>query len=265
MKFLNEFKREVEMMNRLGFHPNVLKISGVITSPNFCLVSPFCRYGSLEGFLQIGKKNEEISVRPEKLLVRMLRDAAAGLQHLHLENVIHRDIALRNILVGDQYSIYVTDFGMSRLVDQNAAYAHTRSSLGPVKNMAPEAVLKKQYSQYSDVWSFGVLLWQVETRRHPYDDLDALSVVVKRTSGELPPLAVPKYCVSFLLFVVLKMIVCFFLFLLLTIIFFSRWTKPEIESLIVRCFDMKPSSRPSMSQVYRELHTLYSLMDGPDY
>ena len=148
-KFFNEFMREVEMMKRLGFHPNVLNVSGIITSPNFCLISPFCRYGSLESFLQIGKKNTEIIARPEKLLLRMTRDAAAGVQHLHLEHVIHRDIALRNVLVGDQFSVFVTDFGMSRLRDTNAAYGQTKSSLGPVKNMAPESVKEKKYSEKS--------------------------------------------------------------------------------------------------------------------
>jgi serine/threonine protein kinase len=89
--------------------------------------------------------------------------ARAGIYHLHCEGVIHRDIAARNVMIGPDYSVFVGDFGFARLKEKGAAYAKTKSSLGPVKYMSPESIKEKKYSEKTDAYSFAVLMWEVRT------------------------------------------------------------------------------------------------------
>ena len=138
----------------------------------------FCRNGSVEDAF-IHRKEEH----PYIEIVRILRDSAAGILHLHKESVIHRDIAARNFLLGNMYQVYVTDFGLSRI--KTDAYAHTRSSLGPVKYMAPESIAKKRYSEASDAYSFGVYVWEVLHRQLPYANLDTFEIAMGVVNGSL--------------------------------------------------------------------------------
>jgi serine/threonine protein kinase len=92
----------------------------------------------------------------------MAVDVSAAILHLHAENIIHRDIAARNVLVGKDYSVYVTDFGLSRRTSAAAQVATTNTTIGPIQHMSPEAILESEYSEKSDSFSFGVLLWEVQ-------------------------------------------------------------------------------------------------------
>lgn len=126
----------------------MVKFIGVCTKKgHFCIVSEFCMKGSLERLVR-EKERASLSL---KTIVRMARDAAAGtndtvqnladtilsrfckgILHLHCESVIHRDIAARNIMIGDNYSVHVGDFGFARVKDKNATSAFT-ATIGPVR------------------------------------------------------------------------------------------------------------------------------------
>ena len=114
--------------------------------------------------------------------MRVLRDAASGVLHLHKENIVHRDIAARNFLLDRHYNVFVTDFGLARI--KLAAYAHTKSSLGPVRHMAPES-FKKRYSDKSDSFSFGTFIWECTHRDEPFKGLDAFEVATGVVDGSL--------------------------------------------------------------------------------
>jgi len=229
-RFLKEFRAEAKMMNLLANHPNVIRLVGVCTKPpNFCLVSPLAQHGSMEDLL-MSPKGKHL---PEKVLWQMARDAASGILHLHFERVIHRDIALRNMLVGENYRVYVNDFGMSRLKTTESNYSKTVSALGPVKNMAPEAILEKKYSEASDAYSFGTLLWQLTTRKHPYSDLDALEVVIETSKGTLQPPPIPDNM------------------------------HPVVARLVGACWDPVPSQRPNFQQIFNTLHMLHARTPDP--
>lgn len=93
------------------------------------------------------------------------------MRHLHLEYLVHRDIAARNILLSKDFEPKITDFGMSRVLESLESLNSTTSNLGPLRHMAPECLIHKQYGISSDVWSFGVLLYEILTASVPYAGL----------------------------------------------------------------------------------------------
>eukprot|EP00493_Phyllostaurus_siculus_P002264 UN02276 len=111
-----------------------------------------------------------------------------GIAHLHFNNIVHRDLACRNLLMCNEKSkslrVVVSDFGFSRQLDQEAS-ATTKSHVGPVRWMAPEAILNKQYSGKSDVWAFGALIYELMEEKVPYSNHGNLQVAVKVTSSGL--------------------------------------------------------------------------------
>jgi len=189
---LMEIREEAEMMHKLGNHPNIIGFVGAVTIPrsgeektHLCLVTEYCQYGSLYDLIVV--RQSEI---PLVTLIRMARDAAAGILHLHREGVIHRDIAARNVLVGADHNIFIADFGMAR-IKQSEDVNTTKTQTGPVKWMAPECLIHRQYSEASDCYAYGVLLWEMVTKRTPWEGLDPIQVVVavtkKNTRLLIPP------------------------------------------------------------------------------
>ncbi len=109
--------------------------------------------------------------------------------HLHNNNIVHRDMAARNILLSATGSPKISDFGMSRLIADDHGNT-TKSDVGPIKWMAPEAIKYKEYSKKSDMWSFGVTVWEIVTRQIPFENEDLMEIGVKiRDEGH--SLAIP--------------------------------------------------------------------------
>jgi serine/threonine protein kinase len=109
--------------------------------------------------------------------------------HLHNNNIVHRDLAARNILLSEVGEPKVSDFGMSRLVDNDDGNT-TKATVGPLKWMAPESLRSREYSKKSDVWSFGVVVWEIVTRQEPYKDEDLMDLGLKiRDEGHSLPIS----------------------------------------------------------------------------
>jgi serine/threonine protein kinase len=108
--------------------------------------------------------------------------------HLHNNNIVHRDLAARNILLSATGAPKISDFGMSRVIAEDTGNT-TKSTVGPVKWMAPESIKHKEYSKKSDTWTFGVVVWEIVTRQEPYKDEDLMEVGVKiRDEGHSLPI-----------------------------------------------------------------------------
>jgi len=105
---------------------------------------------------------------------------------LHNNNIVHRDLAARNILLSGTGDPKISDFGMSRLVHDNKGNT-TKADVGPIKWMAPESIKRKEYSKKSDIWTFGVVIWEVVTRQEPYEgeDLMELALSIRDTGRHL--------------------------------------------------------------------------------
>uniref|UniRef100_A0A8C9QYF3 receptor protein-tyrosine kinase n=1 Tax=Scleropages formosus TaxID=113540 RepID=A0A8C9QYF3_SCLFO len=159
-------------------HPNVLKLEGVITrSPPERIITEYMENGPLDAFLR--ENEDQFSVLQ---LVGMLRGVGAGMRYLAERNFVHRDLAARNVLVNANLVCKVSDFGLSRLMrglDHNMpTYTASLGSKIPVRWTAPEAFQHRKFSSASDVWSFGVLMWEVMSYgERPYWDMSNQEVM----------------------------------------------------------------------------------------
>jgi len=136
------------------------------------------------GAVGVGLPSEFGSIAREVCVVRMALEAAQGLQHLHSQGVIHRDVAARNVLVDENLRVRVADFGFARIKEssrtaaQGGKVGYTASDVGPVKWSAPEAIRRRRYSEASDVFSFGVLLFEMVTQGPPWAGHSNMDVIV---------------------------------------------------------------------------------------
>eukprot|EP01117_Protostelium_nocturnum_P008294 TRINITY_DN2962_c0_g1_i2.p1 TRINITY_DN2962_c0_g1~~TRINITY_DN2962_c0_g1_i2.p1 ORF type:complete len:1112 (-),score=374.17 TRINITY_DN2962_c0_g1_i2:72-3407(-) len=180
-KQMTEFLREVAILQRLRSHPNVVLFLGITVPPqNLSLVTEFCEGGSLYHYL---RKNSV----SENQKNHFIEGIAKGMLHLHYEGVIHRDLAVRNILLTKHLDVKVSDFGLSREQDSEAANV-TTTSVGPLKWMAPESILSREYSNKSDVFSFGVVIWEILTASDPWPNMGVLeaAMAVAKEGARLP-------------------------------------------------------------------------------
>ena len=140
------------------------------------VVLEYCEYGALDGLLKRTEVPEE-----KKLLVA--GDCAEGLMYLTERGYLHRDVAARNVLLNSEYRGKIADFGLSR-ESQDDSYYISRGGALPVRWTAPEALEKKKFSAASDVWAYGILLYEIWTRAEtPYKGLTNNRVWVEVTAG----------------------------------------------------------------------------------
>lgn len=158
-----EWKREIETMGRVR-SPYVVEIIGYSSSQNFLtIVMEYMPKGSLYDLLHI--KKEKISLIQT---LRMARHCALGLEHLHSKGIIHRDVKSMNILVGNDYSCKLTDFGNAKILDyENNLCINTANSGTPLW-MAPEVKEGKDYSFSADIYSLGLVLYELFEKKLPH-------------------------------------------------------------------------------------------------
>ncbi|XP_065679663.1 ephrin type-A receptor 5 isoform X2 [Hydra vulgaris] len=199
--------------------PNVIKLEGIIlkNSSNM-IVLEFMPNGSLDAYLQ--KHELEFSAAQ---LLGMSRGIASGMKYLSELGYIHRDLAARNILVDKHNTCKISDFGMSRVLT-NDIY-DTRGGKIPIRWTAPEAIQFKKFTTASDVWSFGILLWEIMSYgERPYWDWSNFEVMDRITSGyRLPP---PMHCPK------------------------------AIHDLMLICWDKDRVKRPKFSTIYNQIEEL---------
>jgi len=144
-----EFLQEIRTAIQVSHHENVLRVYGCTLVPVVSIITELCDYGSVLDYIRNGYK-----LTIDKKLDICI-DAARGVLSLHDKNVLHRDIAARNVLLGRHMTARIADFGMCRILEpvrtgEEAAY-HTFSKVGPLKWMSPESLLKQKSSKKSDV------------------------------------------------------------------------------------------------------------------
>ncbi|XP_073148452.1 probable serine/threonine-protein kinase SIS8 isoform X2 [Henckelia pumila] len=169
---LEEFKSEVLLMKRLR-HPNVVLFMGAVTRPpNLSIVTEFLPRGSL--YRLIHRPNNQLD---ERRRLRMALDTARGLNYLHTCTplIVHRDLKSPNLLVDKNWVVKVCDFGLSRM--KHNTYLSSRSTAGTAEWMAPEILRNEPSNEKCDVYSFGVILWELFTLQQPWGGMNPMQVV----------------------------------------------------------------------------------------
>ncbi|PRP74687.1 protein kinase, TKL group [Planoprotostelium fungivorum] len=223
---LNDFFREVSIIQNLRAHPNVVSFVALTYPPQpLSLVTEFCGGGALHHY--IAENDPDMSQR-----LHFIEGIALGMLHLHAEGIvslhtgdaadhrlqIHRDLAARNILLTNHLDAKVADFGMSREHKDDETSGKTKTKVGPLKWMAPESLRNMEYSKKSDVYSYGVTCWEILTGEEPYADLDSVQVAIRVTTKGLR-LRIPPQ------------------------------TEDKIAKIMILCWTTNPQARPDFSSI----------------
>ncbi|KAK4277346.1 hypothetical protein QN277_015359 [Acacia crassicarpa] len=221
---LAQFRSEVEIMLRLR-HPNVVLFMGAITRPpHFSILTEFLPRGSLYRLLH--RPNFELD---EKRRLRMALDVAKGMNYLHTSHppIVHRDLKSPNLLVDKHWVVKVCDFGLSRM--KHHTFLSSKSSAGTPEWMAPEVLRNEPANEKCDVYSFGVILWELATARIPWKGLNPMQVV-GAVGFQNRRLEIPEDI------------------------------DPVVAQIIRDCWQMEPHMRPSFSQLMSRLRHLQHLI-----
>uniref|UniRef100_A0A8C8D3D9 Mitogen-activated protein kinase kinase kinase 12 n=1 Tax=Oncorhynchus tshawytscha TaxID=74940 RepID=A0A8C8D3D9_ONCTS len=204
---------EIKHLRKLK-HPNIITFKGICTqAPCYCILMEYCAQGQLYEVLRAGRK-----ITPS-LLIDWAMGIAGGMNYLHLHKIIHRDLKSPNMLITHDDLVKISDFGTSKeLIDKSMKM----SFAGTVAWMAPEVIRNEPVSEKVDIWSFGVVLWEMLTGEVPYKDVDSSAIIwgVGNNSLNLP---IPESC-------------------------------PDGFKILLRqCWNCKPRNRPSFRQILLHL------------
>ncbi|XP_062889271.1 ephrin type-A receptor 7 isoform X2 [Mobula hypostoma] len=209
-----DFLCEASIMGQFD-HPNVVHLEGVVTRGKpIMIVIEYMENGALDAFLR--KHDGQFTVIQ---LVGMMRGIAAGMRYLADMGYVHRDLAARNILVNSNLVCKVSDFGLSRIVedDPEAVYTTTGGKI-PVRWTAPEAIQYRKFTSASDVWSYGIVMWEVMSYgERPYWDMSNQDVIKAIEEGYRLP--APMDC------------------------------PPGLHQLMLDCWQQERSERPKFDQI----------------
>ncbi|XP_038064852.1 muscle, skeletal receptor tyrosine protein kinase-like [Patiria miniata] len=201
----SDFKKELQMYSMMDQHPNVLSMLGYCTDKDpMYIILEYVPHGDLQTYLRHIRtgtepfylKKEEFKEKKDLTPTEILTFASQvvrGMEYLASKQCIHRDLATRNILLGEGLICKVSDFGLAREVAEKSQYEMQSQGKVPVRWMAPESLLSNMYTSKSDVWSFGVLLWELVTLgSHPYPGMSSQEVINELKKGYRLPK--PEHC-----------------------------------------------------------------------
>ena len=184
-----KFFEEAVLMKKLK-HPKVIQLYAVCTKEEpIYIITELMKHGSLLEYLRGDGRSLKL---PQ--LIDMGAQVAAGMAYLEEESYVHRDLAAKNVLVGEYLICKVADFGLARVIDKDIYEAHTGAKFS-IKWTAPEALVYARFTIKSDVWSFGILLYELVTYgRHPYPGMTNAQVleVIPYGYRMLPPMGCPE-------------------------------------------------------------------------
>uniref|UniRef100_A0A665WKQ7 receptor protein-tyrosine kinase n=1 Tax=Echeneis naucrates TaxID=173247 RepID=A0A665WKQ7_ECHNA len=166
---IEEFLNEAACMKDFN-HPNVIRLLGVcleVSSGHFpkpMVILPFMKYGDLHSFLLRSRLGESPMFLPTQTLLKFMVDIALGMEYLSGRNFLHRDLAARNCMLRDDMTVCVADFGLSKKIYSGDYYRQGRIAKMPVKWIAVESLADRVFTVKSDVWAFGITMWEIATR-----------------------------------------------------------------------------------------------------
>ncbi|KAK7495062.1 hypothetical protein BaRGS_00013702 [Batillaria attramentaria] len=240
-KVQNDFRREVDLMSEMR-HPNIVCLLGVcMRQEPMCMLFEFMVQGDLHEYLIMHSPHSDISMVDKSRaggggkvleypdMLHISTQIAAGMEYLASHHFVHRDLAARNVLVGEGLIVKISDFGLSRDIYSSDYYRVQSKSLLPVRWMPPESIMYGKFTTDSDVWSFGVVLWEVFSfGLQPYFGYSNQEVIEMIRSRQLLPQ--PEDCPA------------------------------RIYGLMVECWNEIPARRPSFRECHARLRAWKSEM-----
>ncbi|XP_044028700.1 protein tyrosine kinase 2aa isoform X10 [Siniperca chuatsi] len=213
-----KFLQEALTMRQFD-HPHIVKLIGVITENPVWIIMELCTLGELRSFLQVRKYNLDLAT-----LILFAYQLSTALAYLESKRFVHRDIAARNVLVSSVDCVMLGDFGLSRYMEDSSYYKASKGKL-PIKWMAPESINFRRFTSASDVWMFGVCMWEILMFGiKPFQGVKNNDVIGRIENGER--LAMPPQC------------------------------PPTLYSLMTKCWSYDPSKRPRFTELKTQLSTI---------
>ncbi|XP_048059107.1 protein tyrosine kinase 2aa isoform X8 [Megalobrama amblycephala] len=213
-----KFLQEALTMRQFD-HPHIVKLIGIITENPVWIIMELCTLGELRSFLQVRKYNLDLST-----LILFAYQLSTALAYLESKRFVHRDIAARNVLVSSTDCVKLGDFGLSRYMEDSSYYKASKGKL-PIKWMAPESINFRRFTSASDVWMFGVCMWEILMFGiKPFQGVKNNDVIGRIENGER--LAMPPNC------------------------------PPTLYSLMTKCWAYDPSKRPRFTELKTQLSTI---------
>lgn len=210
-----KFLEEAYIMQQFS-HPHIISLIGVCSSPPIWIVMELATLGEMRAYLQQNAHRLETCT-----LVLYIYQLSTALSYLESKKFVHRDIAARNVLVSTPKCVKLADFGLSKMVEDKSYYKASRGKL-PIKWMAPESINFRRFTSASDVWMFGVCMWEILMLGvKPFSGVKNNDVIGKLENGERLPL--PPRC------------------------------PPRLYSVMSRCWAYEPSQRPAAHQLKETL------------
>ncbi|CAD8173903.1 unnamed protein product [Paramecium pentaurelia] len=167
-----DFLKEVEVISNLR-HPNIVLYMGVcIRKQNYYLITEYLEEGSL--FDHLHKKKTHID---QKALMQIVEDIALGMNYLHGRKVMHCDLKSSNVLIDQNWNVKLCDFGLSRINKKIDHKVNKGARIGTPNWMAPEIMRGEPYQEKSDIYSFGMILWEIITQQIPYEGLSQTQII----------------------------------------------------------------------------------------
>uniref|UniRef100_A0A8C5NFW6 receptor protein-tyrosine kinase n=1 Tax=Gouania willdenowi TaxID=441366 RepID=A0A8C5NFW6_GOUWI len=174
----NDFLKEIRIMSRLRDPNIVLLLAVCVDTDPLCMITEYMENGDLNQFLSPPNPQTK-SGTEQRQISRMAVQITSGMKYLSSLNFVHRDLATRNCLVGKNYTIKIADFGMSRNLYRGDYYRIQGRAVLPIRWMSWESILLGKFTTASDVWAFGVTLWEILTlcKEQPYCHLSDEQVI----------------------------------------------------------------------------------------
>nr|CDS23729.1 tyrosine protein kinase Fyn [Echinococcus granulosus] len=184
-----DFLKEARIMKTLS-HPHLVRLFAVVTTEPIYIVTELMPNGSLLAFL----RSDVDKTLGLKELVDFMSQIATGMAYLEEKCLVHRDLAARNVLVGDNNIVKIADFGLTRAIDTTTeAYTAKQGAKFPIKWTAPEAAYRGQFTIKSDVWSFGVVMYEIITHgQEPFPSMSTMETLDQVNNGYRMPC--PQNC-----------------------------------------------------------------------